>query len=72
MMTFAYGFLIPAPSAAACKILPEDLINLTSEPVKWPQSAKKTRQFITFPFKYLSQFDGTACRSFPLTSVDGI
>ena len=34
-------FLIPAPSAAACKILPEDLINLTSEPVKWPQSAKK-------------------------------
>ena len=54
MMTFAYGFLIPAPSAAACKILPEDLINLTSEPVKWPQSAKKTRQFITFLFKYLS------------------
>lgn len=43
MMTFAYGFLIPAPSAAACKILPEDLINLTSEPVKWPQSAKKKK-----------------------------
>ena len=56
MMTFAYGLLIPAPSAAACKILPEDLINLTSEPVKWPQSAKKkkNRQFITFLFKSLS------------------
>lgn len=46
MMTFAYGFLIPAPSAAACKILPEDLINLTSEPVKWPQSAKKKKQTV--------------------------
>ena len=54
-MTFEYGFLIPAPSAAACKILPEDLINLTSEPVKWPQSAKKkNRQFITSLFKYRS------------------
>ena len=55
MMTFACGLFIPAPSAAACKILPEDLINLTSEPVKWPQSAqKKNRQFITFLFKCLS------------------
>jgi len=54
MMTFAYGFSIPAPSAAACNILPEDLINLTSEPVKWSQSAKKNRQFITLLFKYLS------------------
>lgn len=45
-MTFEYGFLIPAPSAAACKILPEDLINLTSEPVKWPQSAKKKKQTV--------------------------
>ena len=40
-MTSAYGLFIPAPSAAACKILPEDLINLTSEPVTWPQSVKK-------------------------------
>ena len=55
MMTFAYGLFIPAPSAAACKILPEDLINLTSGPVKWSQSAKKkNRQFITFLFKCLS------------------
>ena len=46
MMTFAYGLFIPAPSAAACKILPEDLINLTSEPVKWSQSAKKKKQTV--------------------------
>ena len=46
MMTFAYGLFIPAPSAAACKILPEDLINLTSGPVKWSQSAKKKKQTV--------------------------
>ena len=53
MMTSAYGLFIPAPSAAACKILPEDVINLTSEPVTWPQSVKK-KHFTTLLFKYLS------------------
>ena len=48
MMTSAYGLFIPAPSAAACKILPEDLINLASEPVKWPQSAKKNQTVYHF------------------------